>query len=153
MKKLLLFVTLIAAFIVVGCGGSSDDPTTTTVDYEAQCETSLDEFLTSLETLDSKLDIGLSFNQYNNEVGKIKVVYDQIDIDAIDDTCLSEVGYYAEKAFRLYYKAGLAWEALAPESITSALWTDAHRLIETANSNLETLNESGTDTTSTSADI
>ncbi len=75
----------------------------------ARCERQLEGFLSSLEELDSRLNVGLNFNEYSTQVGDIQVEYDRVPFNALDVDCVGEVGVSAEKAFNAYATAQSVW--------------------------------------------
>lgn len=64
------------------------------------------------QELDSRLHIGLSYDEYTDKVGDLKVAYDQVDFDSADADqldCLTAVGLPAEQALNQYTRAASAW--------------------------------------------
>jgi hypothetical protein len=59
-----------------------------------RCEAELGGMSTELEELDSRLGVGLTYDEYNTHVGDIRVEYDQIPFRAVDPECLTEVGLH-----------------------------------------------------------
>jgi hypothetical protein len=75
-----------------------------------KCNGQLGDFLSSLNELDSRLTIGLNYNDYLNEVGDVTVVYGEIPINQLDAPCLGAVGVASEKALRKYTDAAEVWQ-------------------------------------------
>lgn len=104
MRRALVLLGLIAAVAAapsVANGAAADS-----------CGDEVDSFIRSLRELDSRLDIGLNYQQYSNRLGDISVRYD----DAVDVVTAGEVsarcvyvGIRGEKAFNLYIKAQRIW--------------------------------------------
>ena len=112
------------------------------------CEESVGPLLDELEELNSRLDIGLTYDEYTDRVGDVKVAYDKADFgDAGEDDlrCITEVGLPAEKAFNQYAKAAATWQECFDDidcdndSIQPDLqrrWSRATTLTERARDNL-----------------
>lgn len=74
------------------------------------CSSKFQPFLTALGNVDSRLGIGLSFQDYSMKIGDAKVAYDQvISNNTKDDKCLGAVGLPSEKALNEYVKAYNIW--------------------------------------------
>ena len=112
------------------------------------CEDSVGPLLDELEELNSRLDIGLTYDEYTDRVGDVKVAYDKADFgDAGEDElrCITEVGLPAEKAFNQYAKAAATWQECFDDldcdndSIQPDLqrrWSRATTFVERARDNL-----------------
>jgi hypothetical protein len=70
-------LTVLAAIVASGCGGG--DSSENRAQARADCEAQIGPLLTSLQSLGSRLDIGLSYSEYGDAVGDAKVAYDRID--------------------------------------------------------------------------
>ena len=75
------------------------------------CETTISEFKTAVEAVDSKLNVGLVQSDFNNALGDARVAYDQLDTETIlsDDYCISDVLGPLEDAFNIYVKSNTKW--------------------------------------------
>ena len=62
------------------------------------CRAELGPFLESLEELNSRLSVGLTFQNYSEEVGNVRVAYDQVEFSNLSLACTSRAGLAAEKA-------------------------------------------------------
>jgi hypothetical protein len=112
------------------------------------CRRQIGPLLDELQELDSRLDVGLSYDEYTTHVGDARVIYDRV-VDEVDDTtCLTEVGLPAERAFNQYVKASNKWgdcfEDLDcdPDAIEPTLqthWDRASTLVESADRRLEAM--------------
>jgi hypothetical protein len=151
----------IALFVV---GGSDDDgdssqpadsPTTTTDEAAAEarasyakCKRQIGPLLDRLHELDSRLDVGLNYDEYTTQVGDVRVEYDTA-VDGIDDPlCLTAAGIPAETALNQYAKAANRWgecfddldcDTDTVEPTLRKYWDRASRAIETADEGLESL--------------
>lgn len=146
---------LVAAFIIVGAiaavvlsnaGKGSNSPaqeagsfvvatlTPAPETVSSDCAKQVGPLVAALESLDSRLSIGMNFSDYSQRVGDAKVAYDQIDVSALDATCVSLVGVKAENALNEYITAYNTWNGCVSDinctndSITSTLqshWANA----------------------------
>lgn len=112
-----------------GCGGSPEDgagdPASDTrvsesdasvvssavddlVDASA-CTDELAPLLGSLEELDSRLSVGLSFSDYSERVGDARVAYDALDFASLSPDCIKGPGVQLEKALNSYQRAYTTW--------------------------------------------
>jgi hypothetical protein len=78
-------------------------------ELHGECEVQLGGFLEALEELDSRLNVGLVFQDYTNRVGDAQVEYDQIPFDDLATPCVTEVGIPAEAALNHYIRADNQW--------------------------------------------
>ena len=76
---------------------------------QADCEQQIGHILHDAQALDSRLDVGLSYDEYNKQVGNVSVAYNQIPIKSMGQECLNSVGVHLEEAFNDYIKAGNIW--------------------------------------------
>lgn len=152
-----LAAMILAAVLLAGCGGSEDDsgaaatPTTpeitlattnTAPEFDAElCAEQLGDLHTALSDLDSRLSVGLSFQDYSERVGDVRVAYDAIDYTALDPACTLGVGIQLEKATNSYIRAYTRWNNCiedldcSTDSIDKELqrnWARATRQIENA---------------------
>lgn len=98
------------ALALVGCGSSGGDTAGGGGGYDkALCREMVRPFLESLEEIDSRLDIGLNFQEYSEQVTDTKVVYDRLAIDALEPQCLSDVAIPLEQGFNEYIDAYKVW--------------------------------------------
>ena len=80
------------------------------------CDDQMGQLVDELGELNSRLGIGLSYDEYTDTVGGLRVTYDRIDWDANDEVdpadalkCIQDVGLPAEKALNLHAKATRTW--------------------------------------------
>jgi hypothetical protein len=78
-------------------------------EYEA-CMAQLGDLHKALKALDSRLNVGLSYNDYGNEVGDVVVVYDNADFSGLSEECLDKLGIKLEHALRQYQRAFNTWD-------------------------------------------
>lgn len=76
------------------------------------CTDTFEPLLDELRELDSRLDIGLSYDEYGDKVADVKVAYDGVRFrDVRDDfACIGDVGIPAENALNQYVKAYTIWD-------------------------------------------
>jgi len=75
----------------------------------ADCRRQLGGFLNALRNTNSRLGVGMSFDDYGDQVGQISIAYDRIPFGQLDLECTMGVGVKAEAAFNSYTKAYNAW--------------------------------------------
>jgi hypothetical protein len=76
------------------------------------CSHEMGDLLKAAKDLGSRLDVGLNYQSYSDEVADLKVAYDGIDLDsneASDLDCLTKVGLPLEKAVNRYLSAYRTW--------------------------------------------
>jgi hypothetical protein len=138
-----------AALIVVasGCGGPSaaEKQAKAAAQQHAKCKADIGPFLTALKDLNSRLDVGLSFQAYSDQVGNVKVAYDRVPFKQLSLPCL-KVGGPAEGALNAYISAYSVWNKCigdtycSTDSIDSELqghWETARLKIERAQAALD----------------
>lgn len=124
--------------------------------FEA-CDAQFSDLLDSLSALGSRLDVGLSYSQYGDKVGDVKVKYDEAFASLPTDgskgtiSCLGDVGVPAEKSLNSYIKASNTWSKCFDDpvcdndSIKSKLqtsWSRATVQTEAAKAGLAAMNPS-----------
>jgi len=118
------------------------------------CESATRDFLDALHEMNSRLDIGLTYADYGDRLGDVKVEYDTAVADIGDGAdaapCLLGVGVPAEEALNYYTKAQNRWSRCTEDidcdsdSIKDELqrnWSRAGRQIDRADSALRKLRE------------
>lgn len=157
-----VLATLLVAVVLAACGGEvvpvasdrertasasvaasrTEPPDVVPIDCPAEMETLVD----ALQELDSRLTVGLSFQDYSDRVGDVQVAYDQLDVDDLGLDCLEDVGVQAEKALIAYVDAYNIWNDCISDvdcindSITpdlQAKWAEATEFIEEARDGLD----------------
>jgi hypothetical protein len=102
--------------------------------------------MTALEDLHSRLGIGLSFQDYSDRVGDVKVAYDSVPFNQLSVACTSGVGVPAEAALNAYIRAYNTWndcisdDYCSTDSIDSQLqgpWSSATLKITRARTALD----------------
>jgi hypothetical protein len=122
---LLLAVAGAAVAVALAVGGSSGKKaaaTTNTVDTQAiqarrealakytKCKTSTQPLMDKLHELDSRLSVGLNYDEYTNKLGDVQVAYDEVTPAMGGQVeCLTGVGIPAEAAFNQFAKASDEW--------------------------------------------
>ena len=86
-----------------------------------RCEAQLGGMSTEPEELDSRLDVGLTYDEYNTHVGDVRVEYDQVPFRAVDPECLTEVGLHLENALNSYAKADTVGTIASPISTAAPI--------------------------------
>ena len=117
---------------------------------EAKCRQQTGGLMRSLQELDSRLSVGLVYQEYSTQVGDARVAYDRVSIGALDPECLTEVAIHLESAMNAYVKADNIWnncitdlycdnDSIKPD--LQAKWSEATSLIGKAESGLSSLSK------------
>lgn len=117
-----------------------------------ECATTTDGLLTALKDLNSRLSIGLNYQDYGEKLGDVQVAYDAaIDrIIELGGDCLGTVGKPLEDAFNKYIEVKNIWSKCISdyncdfnEGETNRKvqdrWAKATKIIERAEANLDAL--------------
>lgn len=116
----------------------------------SECDRQLGEFLELIGDLDSRLSVGLAYQDYSTRVGDVLSEYDRIEFKALGLECGTTVGIPAENAMRHYVNAHDTWgDCVADfdcdtDSIDPELqrhWATAANLLERADSSLDRLEQ------------
>jgi hypothetical protein len=113
---------VLAALALAGCGGgeATTGPAPTTGQSRthghsrahgtrAAAGCRLGPFLRALETLESNLAVGLSYEQYFAEVKRAKAAYAGVPVGKLELPCLLASGTPGEKALNQYIEAANEW--------------------------------------------
>ncbi len=128
---------------VVGAGTPTKAPPAVVA---VSCPDEISDFVAALQELDSRLDIGLNFQEYSERVGDARVAYDRVDAEDLDASCIEHVGVPAEDAMNAYIEANSTWNDCisdpdcSNDSIATELqakWAEATELIEEAKDGLD----------------
>lgn len=163
---------LIAALLLSGCGGGAstggDTPmasgsATTTAPTKAKqgpaskqpgtragstCQSQLGSFVGSMDGLRRRLAVGVTYEQYVDEVHAIGSTYHRIPTDEVEVDCLTAVGTPAEKAYNRYIVAANDWggcvgeagcESATIEPVLQRRWRIASHLLSEAQQGLQEL--------------
>jgi hypothetical protein len=165
---------LIAALLYCGCGGggsatggsdtitsgASTHPATTTgkttsakkQQHSARagspCQGQLGSFVGSMDGLRRRLAVGVTYEQYVDEVHAIGSTYHHIPTGAVEIDCLAAVGTPAEKAFNRYIEAANDWggcvgeagcESATIEPVLQRRWKIASHLLSEAQQGLRAI--------------
>jgi hypothetical protein len=107
----------------------------------SSCRSEIGPLLSSLQRLNSRLDVGLNFEAYSQAVGDASVKYNQIAFRRLHLDCTSGPGVAAESAFNAYVRAYNTWNDCIGELYCStdsiepqlqANWSTATRQISRA---------------------
>jgi hypothetical protein len=163
-----------AALLLAGCGGGGSDTTgagtatvaskpagaagtTTAKDGPAKkhraragslCQSQLGGFVGSMDSLRRRLAVGVTYDQYVNEVHAIRSTYDRIPTGEVEIDCLGAVGTPAEKAFNRYIEAANDWgecvselgcESGTVEPVLQRRWRIAAHLLAEAREGLQSV--------------
>jgi len=163
MRLIARFASLFVLVLAAGCGGGNpsglvptDDVALTESDVPIEepppgvapisCPDEILDLIESLQELDSRLSIGLTFSEYGDRLGDVRVAYDRIDVDDLDQDCLTAAGIPAESALSAYREAYTLWNDCIEDvdckndSIDDDLqdkWTEATDLIKKAREGID----------------
>lgn len=114
-------------------------PTATSATVSAECASQLKGLSDALFELDSRLSVGMNFNDYGQKVADAKVAYDRLKPSGLDSACLATAGAPEENALNDYIDAYNTWNDCVKkttcknDSITPSLqakWSDATDILE-----------------------
>ncbi len=115
---------VLTALTVTGCAasGSPNQAATPTPSESAQpgaqeeaeatrqeCEEQLGDLIGALDELDSRLGVGLTFQEYGTKVGDARVAYDAIAFGRLESLCTLDVAVHLENALNHYVDAFNDW--------------------------------------------
>jgi hypothetical protein len=113
----------------------------------SECKREFDPLLNALQEIDSRLNVGLGLDQYNNYLGDAQVTYDDLNPRTLDASCVRRVGVPLDNGFNEYLKASTKWEKCiqdygcevkgAPLVELREHWSDATRRIKSADARLQ----------------
>ncbi|MEW6153919.1 MAG: hypothetical protein AB1673_08025 [Actinomycetota bacterium] len=122
MAATLVLVVGIGAAMVMTGGDSTDSatpmpvrdfvlPTTTIPDCS-----SIQRLVTALQDVESKLTVGITYDEYRVANQSIQVAYDAIDFKGLPRGCL-DAGVAAEEAHNLHRQALTSWKACLDDAL------------------------------------
>ncbi|MCO5316712.1 MAG: hypothetical protein M9938_11215 [Solirubrobacterales bacterium] len=158
-------IFILFALVLSGCGGPSQEQKDAAVKERAKarklksaaedaaavavtCRDQVGSLLKALKDTESRLNVGMTFADYGDQVGDISVGYDQMPINQMSPDCISGPGVAGENAFNSYREAYNTWndcigdlgcdiDTIDPE--LQKKWTKASRQITRARSSLSDL--------------
>lgn len=80
------------------------------------CQSQLGGFVGSMDGLRRRLAVGLTYDQYVDEVRGVRSTYGKIPVDRLQIDCLTAVAAPGEKAFNRYIEAANDWGECVSES-------------------------------------
>jgi len=110
-----------------------------------QCGSQMRPLVSSLDALRKRLAVGLNYEDYLSEVGRLKATYDEIPAERLAIGCLTTVATPAERALNRYREAANTWgdcltrascDAEAVEPKLQRRWALAAGLLSTAQEGL-----------------
>lgn len=112
------------------------------------CQSQLGGFVGSMDSLRRRLAVGVTYDQYVNEVHAIRSTYDRIPTGEVEINCLGAVGTPAERAFNRYIAAANDWgecvselgcESGTVEPVLQRRWRIAAHLLAEAREGLQSI--------------
>jgi len=79
------------------------------------CQSQVGSFLGSMDSLRRRLAVGVTYEQYIDEVRGVRSTYRDVPVDDLQLDCVNAVGIPSEKAFNRYIKAANDWGACISE--------------------------------------
>jgi len=114
-----------------------------------KCKAQTGRFLTALQDLNSRLDIGLTLQSYGDRLGDVKVAHDAVPAGELQYRCLKKVAVPAEGAPNVYLVVYREWDDCVTNYVdtcnvdrdldTQSLWTAAAKSIRKAQAGLAQL--------------
>lgn len=164
MRRTTIFIILVG-LVFVGCGGPSQEQKDAAVRERAKakklkkaaeesaalavtCRQQVGGLLRALRDTESRLNVGMNFADYGDQVGEISIGYDKVPISRMEFNCVGGPGVAGEKAFNAYRSAYDTWNDCVSDfycdndSINPELqkeWSKASRQITRARSGLNDL--------------
>jgi hypothetical protein len=74
-----------------------------------RCQADVGGFVASMEALRKRLAVGVTYDQYVDEIHAVRSTYRKIPVQALPIDCLGAVGTPAERAFNRYIEAANDW--------------------------------------------
>lgn len=121
MKKVLALL-LAAATMTAACGGESEADQRAEREYRSdlkqwkretaaqeKCKQAMGTLRREVQELDGRIEIGLSFQEYQTQVGDVSAVYRQGEFEDAGFDCLQAVGLPLERALRQHERAYDKW--------------------------------------------
>lgn len=78
-------------------------------DLAAGCRQAVGPLINALRNTSSRLNVGLTFDDYSDQVGEVSIAYGRIPFNRMELRCISDAGLKAEKAFNSYTEAYNDW--------------------------------------------
>jgi hypothetical protein len=121
---------IVVALLFSACGGGSDTnpsttvaakPATRTTSPQAKkrtrkappagelCQSQIGGFLGSIDSLRRRLAVGVTYDQYVDEVNGIRSNYRDVPVDKLRIDCVNAVGVPSEQALNRYIQAANDW--------------------------------------------
>src|SRR5436190_1040889 len=107
MNRGLAAAAVAALLTVAACGGGGVAGNDDTVSDD--CAAAFGDLVDSLKTIDSHLDIGLTYADYGDQLGDVKAAYDDVDLKNLEPGCTAAIGVDAEDALNHYITAYGFW--------------------------------------------
>jgi hypothetical protein len=112
------------------------------------CQSQLGSFVAAMDSLRRRLAVGVTYDQYVNEIHGIGSIYRKIPIAKVGIDCLGAVGGPSEKAYNRYIVAANDWGdcvselgcgSASVEPVLQRRWRIASRLLSEAEEGLREL--------------
>jgi hypothetical protein len=114
-----------------------------------RCQAQLGGFLSSMDALRARLAVGVTYEQYVDEIDAVRDTYRKIPSRELAIDCLGAAGAPGERAFNRYIDAANSWggciaeagcDSAAIEPVLQRKWRVASHLLEEAEAGLRQVN-------------
>jgi hypothetical protein len=119
-----------------------------------KCERQTGQLQAALEQIDSRLAVGMDYDEYGERLGDVRVAYDRVPIKRLEPSCIRAAGIHLERAFNAYNKVLGTWGDCiedyycdfsegAANRTAQTQWAKAETSISKANSGLRKMGAAG----------
>jgi hypothetical protein len=112
------------------------------------CQSQLGAFVGSMDSLRRRLAVGVTYEQYVDEIKAVRSTYEKVPVQEVQIDCLDAVGTPSEKAFNRYIQAANEWgecvseagcESADVEPVLQGRWRVASHFVSEAQRGLRRL--------------
>ncbi|HVD86427.1 MAG TPA: hypothetical protein VNB59_03375 [Solirubrobacterales bacterium] len=117
--RLTVAFTVVAALLLTACGGGSGTNSTRPANSADAgrgrppagelCQSQIGSFIGSMDSLRRRLAVGVTYEQYIDEVHGVGSTYRDVPVGKLQIDCVGAVGIPSEKAFNRYIEAANDW--------------------------------------------
>jgi hypothetical protein len=110
-----------------------------------RCQADVGGFVASMQALRKRLAVGVTYDQYLDEIHAVRSTYRKIPVQALPIDCLAAAGTLGERAFNRYIEAANDWgecvsqvgcEAAQVEPVLQRKWRIAAHYLDEAGAGL-----------------
>ena len=74
-----------------------------------KCARQTGQLQEALEQIDSRLAVGMDYDEYGERLGDVRVAYDRVPIKRLEPSCIRAAAIHLERAFNAYNKVLGTW--------------------------------------------